>query len=79
MKTCSKPDSTSKLFLSGLFVFQREFIKFLDVIDSGTPQEIVKYRSQHDTSSYNQIIKQYEDQLEKKSNVRKTKKKLTSL
>ena len=52
------------------FVFQREFIKFLDVIDAGSPQEIVKYRSQHDTSSYDQIIKQYEDQLEKKSNVR---------
>ena len=52
------------------FVFQREFIKFLDVIDSGSLQELAKYRSQHDTSSYDQIIKQYEDQLEKKSNVR---------
>ena len=52
------------------FVFQREFIKFLDVIDGGSPQEIVKYKGLHDTSSYDQIIKQYEDQLEKKSNVR---------
>ncbi|XP_078325551.1 uncharacterized protein LOC111122906 isoform X2 [Crassostrea virginica] len=49
-------------------IVQREFIKFLDVIDAGSPQEIVKYKGHHDTSSYDQIIKQYEDQLEKKSN-----------